>query len=150
MATSTLDGFPVRADKLAKAVSRLATRSQKELGLDVQDSVVVATPVDTGKLRSNWLMSVNVPRTDVIAPYFPGRRLGRDEQGNRLAAASQGEAAVQGLVEQADQQLWIANNTPYVETTNREGTLTTSAGYVRRGIDAGIARFKKRNKKARQ
>ncbi len=143
MAT-TLEGFAPRANKLAGRIGRVVSAVQREAGLDVHGGAIDATPVDTGKLRSNWLASVDIPRTDVIAPYFPGRRLGRSEQANRLAAISQGSAAAQALRPGADQKLWIVNNTPYVQTTNRQGTLTTTAGYVQRGIEAGLARFRKR------
>lgn len=148
MATTVnnLRDFPRRASELAKAVGRAVTTFQKNLALDVHGGVITETPVDTGKLRSNWLVSVDVPRSDVIAPYFPGRRLGRAEEANRLAAVSQGVAASQALRPTTNQNLFIVNNTPYVETTNAEGTLTTPRGYVQRGIAIGLDRFAKRKK----
>ncbi len=133
-----LKGFAIEAKKLARNINRAVVAFQRGVTEEVQGAVAEETPVDTGKLRSNWQASVRSPRTDEVNPYFPGRRLGREEKANLTAIKSQGRMSMRGL--RVGEDSFITNNVPYVGVTDERGTRTADPGYVDRGIDKGLAR----------
>lgn len=69
------------------------------------DSVVLSTPVDTGRLRGNWQCSLNSPKEAELAERSVGEVFGeiRDNLGTM------------------QDTVWLSNNLPYVEKIEYEG-----------------------------
>ena len=80
--------------------------------------LVLGTPVDTGKTRSNWRVSLGTPTRAVIPAYSPGKNLGIGERANARAAIMVGNATIRKLrigqarrgTGQAGSALFITNN----------------------------------------
>lgn len=79
----------------------------KGVAIAITDAVAEATPVDTGRARSNWQVSVGAPVDGDIDPYAPGERLGREESEN-LAEVM--EAARSALSSYQGGDIFIVNN----------------------------------------
>lgn len=100
---------------LVKKVSKAALRS-----------LVFGTPVDTGKARSNWRVSLGNPTMVEIDAYSPGSKLGISERANAQAAISNGIRAINKLrvgakrgTGQAGQAVFITNSVPYLNKLRR-------------------------------
>lgn len=77
-------------------------------------TAIFETPVDTGKARSNWRVTIGGPASDVRPPYFAGRRLGKDENANAAQALQVAKAAIAGFRRGANRGMFITNNVDYI------------------------------------
>jgi len=111
---SQLRGFGVKAlDKVDK-VRRASV-------LELFKLVIMATPVDTGRLRGNWQTTINSPA---------GATTTRDDPSGAAALAE----AMANLGSLAD-VVWFTNNLPYAERIEYEGwSRQAPEGMVRRHI----------------
>ena len=111
---SQLRGFGVKAlDKVDK-VRRASV-------LELFKLVIMATPVDTGRLRGNWQTTINSPA---------GAATARDDPSGAAALAE----AMANLGSLAD-VVWFTNNLPYAERIEYEGwSRQAPEGMVRRHI----------------
>jgi len=66
--------------------------------------VVQASPVDTGRFRANWFITINIPSAKVEPDSF--------ESGNQVN--SRIERTVNGV--RVPRNFWLTNNLPYSET----------------------------------
>ena len=81
--------LPAFTDRMAKNVEDAATRIMRQLAVGIGATLVDTTRVDTGKARSNWRATLNVPATGTIPPYAPGNKLGVSEMANASGAKNQ-------------------------------------------------------------
>lgn len=111
---SQLRGFGIKAlDKVDK-VRRASV-------LELFKLVIMATPVDTGRLRGNWQTTINSPA---------GSEISRDDPSGAAALAE----AMANLGSLAD-VVWFTNNLPYAERIEYEGwSRQAPEGMVRRHL----------------
>lgn len=97
------------------------------------------TPVDTGRARSNWIVSLGSPVRDERPPFFEGSKGSTGAQ-NAQVAIQEGSDTIQGR--QLGQDIWISNNVKYIGKLNEGSSAQAPAGFVeaaiRRAVDAGI------------
>lgn len=115
-------------DGVDKAVRRVA--------LAIDQAVVTATPVDTGRARSNWLVSVGAQIEDTIAPYAPGTK-GSTAAQNVSQALEQAKGAVSGY--RGGSAIYISNNLPYIQRLNDGWSAQAPVNYVEAAVDAAVA-----------
>lgn len=116
----------------ADRVSRNARSLNTKIGRTVHRKLVEATPVDTGRARSNWIVTTGSPTGIVIPPYAPGRHLGRSETANAAAAIRQAEAALAARAPEAT--IYIQNNVAYLARLNAGSSKQAPAGFVQKAI----------------
>jgi hypothetical protein len=80
--------------------------------------VIRNSPVDTGLLRSNWVITLKAPSTQLRPPHFPGRKLGRAEKANAAAAIAAVQRAL--VPRKWDEGFHITNTAHYVEIAMSE------------------------------
>lgn len=140
---ASLDVFARRMRSLGQRVERNANEVKKRVALVVDRNLVLSTPVDTGRARSNWIVSLGGPAREEIEAYVPGTDLGQGESGNARAAIDQG----QGVIMQAvpEQPIFISNNLPYIQRLNDGYSAQAPAGMIERAIQSGerVARASK-------
>lgn len=131
-------------DEFAKAIKMYADGIQttvpqlvRKTALAIDQAVVLATPVDTGRARSNWLVSVDAPATEEIDAYSPGKE-GSTAGPNAQAAIDQGQEAV-ATYGPDNKSIHITNNVPYIGRLNEGHSAQAPANFVEQAIDAGIA-----------
>ncbi len=111
--------------KRGSQIKNSSARAVKSVTLSTLKSLVLATPVDKGVLRSNWRVGVGAPATAQIGAYAPGEKLGRGERANASATINAGRARIQGAKSSASVgrfsvALYISNNVPYIDKRNVE------------------------------
>jgi hypothetical protein len=107
---------------------------------ELAGDLIDATPVDTGRARSNWRAvagpgSLGRTPTNTLAPYAPGRKLGLSETANASAAKAAVAKAIQtaandilavrglkGRAGKAPPTARIFNNTSYIGMLNYAGS----------------------------
>lgn len=93
-----------------------ANRVKREVALIADRELVLETPVDTGRARSNWIVSLQAPILTEREPYAPGEGLGRGERANAQAAIEQGARRI--TVAAPGQTIFISNNVRYIGVLN--------------------------------
>jgi len=119
----------IHADNLPGEVNRV----MKRVGLAVHQTIVLATPVDTGAARSNWRVNLNAPSGDVVQPYSPGRKLGLGESSNAQGAITHGQNVIGRR--KPSQDIVIDNNLGYIGDLNSGTSAQAPAMFVETAID---------------
>lgn len=113
----------------------------RRLALGIDQRLVLNTPVDTGRARSNWLASVGTSRSDTIEEYVPNSKEKAGELGpNAIAAIQQADAALKTCPDFP--VIYLANNLPYIQRLNEGSSVQAPAGFVEAAIDAETSVFK--------
>lgn len=120
--------FNKRMRELGQRIAENALVAQRSAAMAILQAVVVATPVDTGRARSNWQVGLGVGPQDQREPYDPGGQ-------NITQTVRAGQAIVDGHLSGS---IHIANNLPYINALNEGHSPQASAGFVERSVAAGM------------
>jgi hypothetical protein len=129
------------ARRMAVVSSRMGTelaKAMQDVTIAVDQAVVLGTPVDTGRARSNWIVSRGSATSKKIAPYAPGSKLGLGESGNLQGALDQakGEVAAYKL---SDGDIYISNNVHYIGLLDGGSSAQAPLGITEIGVAAGVS-----------
>lgn len=93
----------------------------KRAALEIGNRLVLATPVKSGRARSNWLLNYTVPLRYVVEP----------------TTAEQAIAEMVKAIDRAEAVplFYIVNNLPYIERLNEGTSKMAPAGFVDSAID---------------
>lgn len=123
-----LDQFAKRMRETADEVEKGASRIMKKVAGDVHAHVVTATPVLTGKARSNWIVSIGTGVESIIETY------GRDAAiPGALNAATAVISAHKGT-----QPIYIQNNVDYIVKLNEGSSQQAPSNYVLRATEVAL------------
>lgn len=116
--------FSRRMAKRAKNLRDNVQARVRDAAVQIDASLVISTPVDTGRARSNWLPSVAGPRIgQVVEPRDPASAVA--ETASVASTAKPGDA------------VYITNNVPYVRRLNDGSSAQAPAGFVERAVQRG-------------
>ncbi len=112
------------------AIDEAVTDTMKRVALQVDRLVVLDTPVDTGRARSNWIASIDQPVTfEIDQGVF-------DKSGS--SAIAQGFAVISQV--RSGQSIYISNNVPYIGRLNDPGgSRKTTPGFIQRAVDSAVS-----------
>lgn len=131
-----------RMKQIGKNVAYNADRVTRKCALAIDSAVVLATPVDTGRARANWQVSVNTPITTARGPYSPGKE-GSTGGANAQAAIDQGKAAIASYKGGSpNSAIYLANNLSYIGKLNNGSSKQMPAGFVEKSILIGTDAIK--------
>ena len=126
---SLLEFAKIMRDR-AKRFSINTDQAIKKIALDVDKSVVLATPVDTGRARANWQASINSPIDTVSSDS--------DSSGGKTI--SQAQAAI--ATYRSGDTIHITNNLPYIKRLNEGWSKQAPAGFVDKAVQTAGAQLK--------
>lgn len=126
---SSFGGFATKTKRWSKNVIANADNLVRRCALATDAAVVLATPVDTGRARSNWQVELNSPiETNTTAVSPSGRE-----------AIESGKAKIQqykgGMPNAA---IYITNNLAYIGALNDGHSAQAPAGFVERAVMVGV------------
>jgi hypothetical protein len=127
--------FGRRIRQLGLEVETNAHKVVKRTALAVDQTVVIATPVDTGRARANWQVQVGAAPSRVIDAYVPGTGASTGAQ-NAQAAIEQGKIAISAAA--PGLAIHITNNLPYIGKLNEGHSAQAPAGFVEEAVQNGI------------
>ena len=132
-------GFAERMRKRAISIEARAQMLQRRVALVVDQAVVLSTPVNTGRARANWQVTVGQPAGGVV-DSFPRGQKGSTGSEAAQQAINQGRAVIESSVQGAP--IVITNNVPYIVPLNEGHSLQAPAAFVELAIQQGVAAVK--------
>jgi hypothetical protein len=102
----------------------------RKITLELDQAVVLATPVDTGRARGNWYPSINAPSTAVDFGAS-------DKSGSQAISAAQGVIASMRLGD----TVWLTNNLPYILPLENGHSKQAPQGMVDINLEAIAAHY---------
>lgn len=109
-------------------------KMMRDVATEVDDAVVSATPVDTGRARSNWVVQIGSAWTGTRLPHVPGLH-GSTGPANVQASLNQGRAVIAGY---RVGNIHISNNLPYIGELNQGSSRQAPANYVQTAVLAAV------------
>jgi hypothetical protein len=138
---ATANEFVRRINLRASKIPENANKIKRKAALAIDQTVVLSTPVDTGRARSNWQVQLNSPNTTVRSAYSPGKKLGKGDSSNASAAIAQGSLVI-GQSKPGD-SIYVSNNLDYIAKLNAGSSAQAPAQFVEEAIDDAIAAISK-------
>jgi hypothetical protein len=123
----------------AERIEENANMLVRRAAIAVDATVVLATPVDTGRARANWQASLGGPETGVREAYIRGSK-GSTGAANAHAAQEQARAVI--AARRPGQTVHITNNLPYIGALNDGHSALAPAGFVETAVLRGLAAVK--------
>ena len=137
MASSPLSAVAGRNKKLGLAIIAEINKAIVKMVGRIDSGIVSANPVDTGRSRSNWIITLNNPTSALT--------IGED-QGDSASpigpelALSQGVNALKSR--KPGDTIYLQNNTSYIEKLNNGSSAQAPANFVQKAIMEGIRSLK--------
>jgi hypothetical protein len=128
--------FGRRMQQIGVNVETNAAKAVKLTALAVDQTVVLATPVDTGRARANWQVQAGAAPAGVRDAYVPGTGATTGAQ-NAQAAIEQGKIAISAAT--PGLAIHITNNLPYIGKLNEGHSAQAPAGFVEQAVQNGVA-----------
>lgn len=110
--------FESQLNAFVSGTEKKLERTVRAVKLELFRSVILDTPVDTGRARGNWQATLNSPATEEI-------------ENESMSVALAGVAANLGKVNDVS---FLANNLPYIEELEDGSSKQAPAGMVRRNM----------------
>jgi hypothetical protein len=127
--------FSIRIKNIAEKIPEKAHEIVKKVALAVDQTVVMATPVDTGRARANWQVATGTPLSSTRDPFVPGQQSSTAGQ-NTAMALEQGRTVINAS--KPGTEIHITNNLAYIGRLNEGHSAQAPAGFVERAIDNGV------------
>lgn len=99
--------------------------------------LIEETPVDTGRARSNWVVTLNGTFSGLLPAYFPGKKLGREENANKNAALGVALATINSFTPAMAKRggyINISNNLWYIPDLNAGKSDQTTPFFIERAM----------------
>lgn len=122
--------FSRNMQRHARDISPNLTKGVRRVASMILQTIVMATPVDTGRSRANWRVSIGAPALNTIESTDP----------SGSSTISEGLSIINRLV--SDTPIYITNNLPYIVPLNQGHSAQAPAGFVETAIDVGIQEAK--------
>lgn len=143
---ASLDKFAIEIGRIAGDIEANANKVVRSVALAADSAVVTATPVDTGRARSNWQVEIDRPAEGVRAPYAEGSKLGVGERANLAGALAQASSKVAQFNRGGkgnNTEIHITNNVPYIKELNQGSSKQAPRNFVRIGVQAAVEAVRK-------
>lgn len=114
-------------------------RKMRAMALSIEQALVLSTPVDTGRARANWQVSLDSP-----AKGEAKTEQGRDSRGRFTKGAYPEPAAVIAKAKEVlstrkpEQNIFISNNVPYIRRLNEGHSAQAPAGFVEAAVQSAV------------
>jgi hypothetical protein len=132
--------FGKNMKRRASDAERNVDKVIREVALIADRELVLQTPVDTGRARSNWIVTIGRPSTEVISPYSPGSK-GSSGSENANAAIAQGSLVI--AQRRSGEDISISNNVPYIGLLNQGSSAQAPAQFVQAAVQRAVAAVRK-------
>lgn len=131
--------FAKRMNKIAANIRANTDKGWKATALLITQTVISATPVDTGRARANWQVGDGKAPSGTRNAFSPGKG-GSSAGANTSAAVQEARSRIEAS---KSSTLYVSNNLPYIVPLNEGHSAQAPAGFVETAVNAGIAYAKK-------
>ena len=122
-----------------KDVNQYVVQCKIKLAQEVLSAVVMATPVDTSKALSNWIVSLRRGSSKITDAHFSG------SYGSTFAASAGqtvalGDAVIKNV--KIGETIFITNNVNYIELLNKGWSKQAPSGFIEQQFNNAVKRVK--------
>lgn len=128
--------FAKEISALGKQIEVNVGKATRATALKILTDVTLATPVDTGRARANWISAVGAPATGI--KDWPEK--GASGQG--ASAAIQSGSPIIATAKPGD-TIHVTNNLPYIGRLNNGWSKQAPKAFVEKAIKSAIAALRK-------
>lgn len=128
----TFDEFGKRISEIARGIVKNVEKTVRKAALVFDQVVVLATPVDTGRARANWIATIAVPANFSKTEVDPGGQ-------TTIAQA----AAVIKSYKLGSGGIFITNNVAYIVPLEEGSSQQAPNGMTKQGLLAASRVFQK-------
>jgi len=111
--------------KTENFIVETANKEIRKVAVKVSSSLIFATPVDTGRARSNWYATISSPTNKINNET-------RDKSGANAIARN--NAVISNA--KINNDIFITNNLPYIGKLNDGHSAQAPAGFVEKALQA--------------
>ena len=122
-----LGNFSNRIRRVGDDVEDGANRVVRQAAIAVNQTVTLATPVDTGRARANWQVGIGAPVLEATEDT--------DKDGGPTINRNNAKIALR----QERQTVYISNNVPYIGRLNAGSSAKAPAGFVEEAVSIGVS-----------
>lgn len=125
-----LNQFGDKIKRVAVNVPKNTDEIMRKVALAADQTIVMATPVDTGRARANWQAGIGTAPAGTV-----------EYSGGGSGAVSYATAAAQSVVTTYKGQpggIWLVNNLPYIQRLNEGWSAQAPAKFVEQAIDMAV------------
>lgn len=117
--------------KHIQAIQGHVPKLLRMFGIEFYSGVTISTPVDTGRARYSWNVSVDTPDFSVAAPA-PAEWKGQSQGGSAYYHLDTGKAAKYFTPDKVKENstIYISNSAPYIGRLNNGWSRQASARFV--------------------
>lgn len=134
MTITNLSEIKLRIKDINADIPKLVSQAVRKITLDIDRNLTLATPVDTGRARANWQVTISKPASGVID--FDG---GGDNNANKSAASAYStNQTITALSAKMPEYpiVYITNNLDYIQRLNNGTSEQAPANFVETSIQA--------------
>lgn len=121
----TPESFALELQELANALPGHVNETVRRVAVAVNQTITLATPVDTGRARANWQVSLGAPEL--------AQRNETDKGGG--ATIARNRSVIDGF---QGGKIYLSNNVPYIGRLNEGWSAQAPAGFVEKAIQSGV------------
>lgn len=125
----TPDQFSKKMGRVASKIPENADKIVRKVAMAIDQTVVLATPVDKGRARMNWIAALDTAASETTEAADPSGG----------AAIAQAAGVVAGYDGDVNQEVHITNNLPYIGPLNDGSSRQAPAGFVQQAVRAGAS-----------
>jgi hypothetical protein len=133
-----LEDFAKRMSRISVEVEDGVERVVKDCAVAVTRTVINATPVDTGRARSNWTAEMDEAFHKLFPAHVPGAK-GSTGDANAEIAIEQAEAAINQFDINKNNSIHISNSLPYIGALNDGHSKQAPTDFVKLAVLDGLA-----------
>lgn len=131
-----LKTFAKRIRKIGSDIEFNVSATMRKTAVVANQTVILSTPVDTGRARGNWFASVGFPITEETEEV--------DKSGSGIISANNSKISRQKLGE----TIYLSNNLSYIQKLNEGSSSQAPENFVGLAVKAAV-NFIKRSKVVR-
>lgn len=120
-----MDETDAAIEKAKRMVRAASTKEAKKIAARINQVLVLATPVDTGRARGNWLCGVNSPNTEA-------RLEAKDKTGGAIIAENL--TLISTIPDEVPVDIFLSNNLNYIIPLNNGHSAQAPAGFVEKAL----------------
>lgn len=129
---ATENEFAKRLGAIGTKVAENADKLVRKVAMAIDRTVVMATPVDTGRARANWIAALNTPHLSTTTNVSP----------SGSEPMEQAAGVIAGYDGDKDAEIHITNNLPYIGPLNNGSSAQAPANFVQIAVRKGTAQVK--------
>ena len=130
--------FNVGLKKFAGDAKKQGERYTKAIIIGLYRDCILRTPVDTGRARSNWMLSINSPLRGVTETKDSEAQKG-SHSGRSHAMSSVADAKLKQGLEDAS-MVYITNSVPYIGRLDEGHSAQNTKGIIKPAIEKAKVR----------